>query len=103
MGRDAAYHFRRFGCQEFQKGTALAALDAIGCEPRKLGGNRPIGRSGRESSRHLRRFPPRSPFGTDPAQIEEAIATTALAARLKTSSTGLMIEWADQVANWRTL
>jgi hypothetical protein len=98
-----ADHFGRFGSQELPKGTALAAADAIRCEPRELGGNRPIGRSGRESSRHLRRFPPRSPFGTDPAQIGEAIATTATAARFKSSSTGLMIKQANHVANWRTL
>ena len=29
--------------------------------------------SGRESSRMLRRFPPRSPFGTDPAQMGERL------------------------------
>jgi diadenosine tetraphosphate (Ap4A) HIT family hydrolase len=51
----------------------------------------------------LRRFPPRSPFETDPAQIGDAIVTTAMAARFKSSSTGLMIEQANHVANWRTL
>src|SRR5262245_386252 len=36
----------------------------------ELGGNRFIGPSGRESSQTSRRLPPRSPVGTDPAQIE---------------------------------
>jgi energy-coupling factor transporter ATP-binding protein EcfA2 len=83
--------------------TAEAGADAIGCGPRELGGNRAIGPSGRESSRMLRRFPPRSPFETDPAQRGDAIPTTAMAARFQSSSTGLMIEQVNHVANWRTL
>jgi hypothetical protein len=82
---------------------ARAVADAIGCRRRELGGNRAIGRSGRESSHLSRRFPPRSPFGTDPAQKGDAIATTEMAARFKSSSTGLMIEQVNHVVNWRTL
>jgi hypothetical protein len=42
-----------------------------------------------------------SPVGTDPAQIGDAIVMTAMAARFKSSSAGLMIEQANHVANWR--
>jgi hypothetical protein len=50
----------------------------------------------------LRRLPPRSPFATDPAQIGDAVASTAMAGRFKSSSTGVMIEQVDHVAYWRT-
>jgi hypothetical protein len=50
----------------------------------------------------LRRFPPRSPFETNPAQIGDAVASTAMAARFKSSSTGVMIMQANHVAYWRT-
>jgi hypothetical protein len=66
------YRFRRLRWQGLQKGTAVAGADAIGCGRCELGGNRVTGCSGRESSRMLRRFPPRSPFATDPAQIGDA-------------------------------
>jgi hypothetical protein len=42
-------------------------------------------------------------LATDPAQIGDAIARTAMAARFKSSSTGVMIEQANHVAYWRTL
>jgi DivIVA domain-containing protein len=43
------------------------------------------------------------PFGTDPAQIGEAIATTTISACFKISSTGSVIEQVSHVADSRTL
>jgi hypothetical protein len=51
----------------------------------------------------LRRFPPRSPFETDPAQKGESDLDDGVAVRFKSPSTGLMIEHVNLVANWRTL
>jgi hypothetical protein len=76
IGLDMAHDLSPLGWQGLHKGTAVAGADTIGCGPRELGGNRAIGRSGRESSRMLRQIPPR---------LATPVALTARAAHFKSS------------------